>query len=280
MIDFEKPHGVVPEPTGMNPGSFRGIPIIPVLRPHGSRDWLWMYTVGGVGTCRFPEGEHRVLPHEIILYRSGVLQNYRTVPEVGKWNIDWAHFIPRPEWIPWLNWPELSPGLSILRVEYPALRQKIMRRFQDVLRFSRGSSPRRLDLAQNAFEEILLWCDSINPRIGMRSDPRVLRAIDHLTDHAMEPYSEKNLAESVGLSPSRLRYLFRAQTGRAPRDFHEEQRLHRARDLLVLSHQTVGEIAFQLGFSSPFYFTLRFKKAMGESPSAYRRRVTGKISPK
>jgi YesN/AraC family two-component response regulator len=38
----------------------------------------------------------------------------------------------------------------------------------------------------------------------------------------------------------------------------------------------VGEIAEALGFSNPFYFTLRFKKHTGESPREFRQRTLGR----
>ena len=71
------------------------------------------------------------------------------------------------------------------------------------------------------------------------------------------------------MSASHLRHLFRAQTGDSLRQFHELQRLRRAKDLLAMSRLTVGrEIAHELGFDNPFYFTLRFKKYTGENPTA------------
>jgi AraC family transcriptional regulator of arabinose operon len=126
----------------------------------------------------------------------------------------------------------------------------------------------------NALEEVLLWCDSINPRqIASYVDPRVRKSIDFLATHLAEPFSEERLALAAGLSPSRLRHLFHAQTGESPRRFLEEQRLRRAKELLALSRQRISEIALELGFASPFYFSLRFKKSTGESPRAFRERA-------
>ena len=82
------------------------------------------------------------------------------------------------------------------------------------------------------------------------------------------------MALLAGLSPSRLRHLFRSQTGCSPRNFLEEQRMRRARELLLLSRQTIAEIAYATGFDNPFYFTLRFKKHTGESPRDFRGRIS------
>jgi AraC family transcriptional regulator of arabinose operon len=146
-----------------------------------------------------------------------------------------------------------------------------------MIRLNAGSQSRGQVFGLNALEEVLLWCDAVNPRqASSQLDPRVRQAMDFLGAHATEPFSEERLAQAAGLSPSRLRHLFRAQTGSSPRRFQEEQRLRRARDLLALSRQTIGEIALELGFANPFYFTLRFKKQTGESPRAFRRRTIRK----
>jgi AraC family transcriptional regulator of arabinose operon len=50
----------------------------------------------------------------------------------------------------------------------------------------------------------------------------------------------------------------------------EARRIERATQLLRVTSLSVKQIAEQVGFESPFYFSLRFKKATGISPSAYR----------
>jgi AraC family 4-hydroxyphenylacetate 3-monooxygenase operon regulatory protein len=48
--------------------------------------------------------------------------------------------------------------------------------------------------------------------------------------------------------------------------------MERARSLLTLTSSPVSEIAYQVGFRSPFYFTRVFKRAAGMSPAAFRKR--------
>jgi len=52
--------------------------------------------------------------------------------------------------------------------------------------------------------------------------------------------------------------------------FLETQRLRRARELLEHTLLNLTEIAEKVGFSSPFYLSLRFKKQFGVSPRDYR----------
>jgi AraC family transcriptional regulator of arabinose operon len=267
---------VVPLQTG----SFRGATIRHTLRLHGTQDWLLILTRAGSGLYTFPGGSYESCARDITLYRPGAFQDYQISPKARKWDLDYAHFLPRPEWQPWLNWPEKSPGLMTLTFRDPVLYRRVVGRFRDMIRLIRGSRHRRVVFGLNALEEIFLWCDSINPRqAASQPDPRISKALDFLTAHAAEPFSEERLAQATALSPSRLRHLFRLETGQSPRDFQEQQRLLRARDLLAMSRQTISEISSELGFSNPFYFTLRFKKQMGESPRAFRQRITGPAVP-
>ena len=75
----------------------------------------------------------------------------------------------------------------------------------------------------------------------------------------------------MNLSPSRLAHLFRSQTGQTPQQFVERERITRARQLLLLTSRTVAQIAGEVGYENPFYFTLRFKKHTGFSPTEWRR---------
>ncbi|EIT0436647.1 helix-turn-helix transcriptional regulator, partial [Staphylococcus pseudintermedius] len=46
--------------------------------------------------------------------------------------------------------------------------------------------------------------------------------------------------------------------------------MNMAADLLLKSNLKINEIAFQLGYEDPNYFTRQFKQAYGLSPRAYR----------
>ena len=263
-----------PAPRELQGDCFRGTTLRHTYRAEGTRDWLLIYTLGGSGLYRFEGGEFRSRAHDITLYCPGAFHDYQIDPGAKKWDLLYAHFLPRPDWVPWLSWPEKAPGFMVLPINEPDLRRRITNRLRDTNRLNSGSLPRSPVFAQNAFEEVLLWCDAVNPhQASAQIDPRVRKAMDFIGDHATEPFSKERLARAAGLSSSRLRHLFRTQVGDSPRHFQEDLRLRRARDLLAMSRQTIGEIAQELGFENPFYFTLRFKKQTGESPRAFRHRI-------
>jgi AraC family transcriptional regulator of arabinose operon len=263
-----------PPASTLSAGQLLGASLRHTIRAHGSKDWLIIYTRAGSGLYRFPGGEFTGRRGDITLYRPGIFQDYRIAPEAGRWDVLFAHFLPREEWIGWLRWPELSPGFMQLSVAEPAVRRRVERNLADMVHLSHSVMTRRIAFGLNCLENVLLWCDTVNPRQrDARLDPRVRRAVEYLSAHLREPFTEAHLARVAGLSPSRLRHLFRAQVGDSPRHFLENQRLRRAGELLALSRQTIAEIADELGFANPFYFTLRFKKQTGQSPRAFRFRT-------
>lgn len=274
------PTSYSPVPGSLHCGSFEGRKLRHTVRADGGKDWLLIYTLRGSGIYQHAGGELHTAPHQITLFRRGAVQNYRHDPRHG-WDIHYAHFVPRAEWVPWLDWPELSPGLMLLEVGTPALHRHIPARMREMIRLNYGNEERREALALNALEEVLLWCDSINPaKATPRLDHRLRRAMDYLTEHCAEAFSEGAVSKIAGLSPSRLRHLFRTQVGFSPRVFQEEERMRRAGILLAQSNQNISEISSELGFENPFYFSLRFKKHSGMCPRVFRERILRAKSPK
>ncbi|HET6670822.1 MAG TPA: helix-turn-helix transcriptional regulator [Pyrinomonadaceae bacterium] len=78
------------------------------------------------------------------------------------------------------------------------------------------------------------------------------------------------LAKLVNLSPSRLRHLFKSETGITPNQFVKEVRLSEAEKLLRTSFLRVKEIMNRVGFLDESHFGHEFKKTYGVSPSKYR----------
>jgi AraC-like DNA-binding protein len=74
------------------------------------------------------------------------------------------------------------------------------------------------------------------------------------------------LAGELNLSYSRFRKTFKEETGYAPREFENQLKLNRARDLLRSGKYNVNGVADLLGYSSAYYFSRAYKKHHGGSP--------------
>ena len=261
-------------PAGMLvTGHFHKGPRYAISRSQGTQDWLLIYTVSGHGRIGHAAGERVTQAGDMILLRPGARHDYGTARGARHWEPLWAHFLPRPGWLPLLDWPQVSPGVLHLALRGQESAPHIVHRFRDVIRLNAGPSRQREALALNALEEILLWCDLANPRRETAGlDSRIRRSLDFICEHFAQPLKVARVAAHCGLSPSRFAHLFRIQTGETPQRYLELQRLNRARQLLEFTEEPVAVIARSVGFENPFYFTLRFKRHSGASPRAWRQR--------
>ncbi len=205
------------------------------------------------------------------LFELGAEQDYGTAPGAGRWRFLWAHFQPKPLWQPLLQWPAVAPGFRHLEVPGGGVRARMEGAFRRAVAAVRSPRGRWIAMAFNALEEALLWAEASRADGPWSSlDPRIQRAVDELTTRFDAPFSLERLAGLCGMSVSRFSHLFREETGVAPQRFAERQRLQHARELLRHSALGVAQVAGECGYGNAFYFTNRFRRAFGVSPSAYR----------
>ncbi|MCX6993459.1 MAG: AraC family transcriptional regulator [Kiritimatiellaeota bacterium] len=84
----------------------------------------------------------------------------------------------------------------------------------------------------------------------------------------------RKLAEWVECAPDYLSYLFHKWTGRTLADTINRYRLSQAQYLLQNSSRNIKEIAAAAGFADPDYFGRLFHNATGQTPTAYRRKIS------
>ena len=94
--------------------------------------------------------------------------------------------------------------------------------------------------------------------------------------YVLENYSSDTLtvgkiAESVGVSETHLRRIFSARAAISPVRYVNYLRIEKAKNMLLESNYTVGDVARLSGFSDSYYFSREFKKHTGLSPSEFRR---------
>lgn len=82
----------------------------------------------------------------------------------------------------------------------------------------------------------------------------------------------EDLGRDMGLSRVQLYRKLKSLTNYAPNELLRMARLKRAASLLASSGMTVAEIAYEVGFTSPSYFTKCYKEQFGESPTDFLKR--------
>ena len=77
-------------------------------------------------------------------------------------------------------------------------------------------------------------------------------------------------SEKAHLSQHYFSDLIKKETGRKPKDHINDFVIEKAKTTLLGSDQTISEIAYDLGFNYPHYFTRLFKSKTGLTPQEYR----------
>ena len=77
-------------------------------------------------------------------------------------------------------------------------------------------------------------------------------------------------ADALGVSADHLSRACRNVTGQSAQQLLHERLMLEARRLLAYTAAPVAEIAAQLGYADPAYFTKFFARCVGETPSSYR----------
>lgn len=100
----------------------------------------------------------------------------------------------------------------------------------------------------------------------------VRQAMAYIHEHYADPIAREDIARHVGMSEDYLTACFHQELGKTPIAYLNGYRIYQAKRLLQESTQTITEIALAVGFSDSGYFTRVFKREVGISPQAYRRR--------
>ena len=75
------------------------------------------------------------------------------------------------------------------------------------------------------------------------------------------------ISNEMALSKAQLYRKIKALTGTSPTDILREARLKRADRYLQTTDKNIAEIAYEVGFSSPSYFTKCYREYFGHTPN-------------
>jgi AraC-like DNA-binding protein len=101
---------------------------------------------------------------------------------------------------------------------------------------------------------------------------RLCLARDWLREDAETRSSVTQIARRAGIAPHHFIRLFRAVFGETPHQYRSLAQIERAKELLILSDQSVTGVCMAVGFSSLGSFSALFTRRVGVSPSAWQRR--------
>lgn len=117
-----------------------------------------------------------------------------------------------------------------------------------------------------------------SPRVGdRRIEPfnrtMARRLIEYIDAHLARDLSLAELSSLANLSASHFSHRFKATFGVPPHRMVLNMRIEKAKALVKRTDFTLVETALAVGFSDQAHFITTFRKAVGETPGAFRARM-------
>jgi AraC family transcriptional regulator len=102
------------------------------------------------------------------------------------------------------------------------------------------------------------------------SHTRLQQAIEYIHAHLDRDLSLAEIAGVVNISSTYFANLFKRATGISPHQYVVQQRVERAKFLLLKTDLVIADIALQVGFSNQSHLTRHFRRLIGVTPKQVR----------
>lgn len=112
---------------------------------------------------------------------------------------------------------------------------------------------------------------SQNCEFDNKATEQISKAKVFIRENLLKGIGPEEVADSLHMSYSWFRKLFKEYTGLSPAHYIQELKIQQAKDLLAITKRSTKEIAYYLTFDDIPYFTKVFKKYTGYTPQSYRK---------
>jgi AraC-like DNA-binding protein len=191
--------------------------------------------------------------------------------------VDFAHFDlvgPRGK----LAYDHISVPPEVHELPDVPYTDAVMRRISELALVAQGTEapPEAESAAVSLLTGLLMDIDQVIVRSTSSSGTLghhrrlVLEIASKISDAPRIAPRVGELARRAGYTADHFARVFRAVIGLTPKQFIVEARLNRARQMLLESTMSVGQIADELGYEDIFSFSRQFKERTGVTPTAYR----------
>lgn len=239
-------------------------------------DYLVIYCVQGEGVFSANAHYIRVKAGDFLIVPSGLSHRYSS-SSTDPWTIYWVHF-EGGQVENFCSNTQFERSQGCFYLKSIGVHPQLTSSFDTLLscRNSVHDLPVHI-FSANILRQILSHVAFINPLEQLR---RQRESLDIDSLHALmksnlsEQLNLDTLAASVNLSKYHFVKRYREITGTTPINRFIQMKIERACYLLDTTYKEIKEIAFELGYEDPYYFSRVFRKQIGVSPSYYRKMLS------
>lgn len=228
-------------------------------------DHLLIYCRAGRGWLDCGDGRLEVGGGDLLLLPKGLAHTYGADPQ-RPWTIHWVHFDGAlcDDFLRLLG----KPGARHIGVQ-----PRLLADFEALLGLHRqGLNPAHFIHAAHQLQALLSSLAVLPARATLKSgrvlDVDAVQVV--MRSHLHGSLELDELAAQFKLSRFHFAKTYRALTGHAPIQGFIQLKMAQACRLLDQGSLEVRQIAEQLGYEDPYYFSRLFRKVVGMAPSHYR----------
>jgi len=239
-----------------------------VVKDRTLPDTVLIYCVEGAGWMALDGRRHIIRAGDVFYCPPGMQHSYGA-DEHEPWTKYFLHF-RGSNTTAYTDLLRLTPDRPVLQIGDNSRITSMMHEIFQTLRT--GYSLPNLSVVSAMAGSILslLYSESKRKILGRAEDFSVEHITGFMREHLNGQLSLDRIARAANLSPYHFLRVFKKQTGYTPVDFFVRLKIQKACELLESSHVKVSTVGALLGFSSPYYFSMTFKRIMGQSPKFYR----------
>ena len=235
-------------------------------------DYILIYCVAGEGWFEISGKKFRVPAGCYFILPAGIPHSYGADAE-SPWTIYWVHFQG-----------STAPAYALLPEKIcrirPTSESRIRERnelFEEIFTtLDKGMASDSIRYASALFHHYLAtlrYLPEYRGKTGIGEADDIIEATIHFMEENLEKsLTLRQIADYSGYSSSYLSALFRKRIGYAPLTYFNHLKIRLACRLLTDTSMKVNSICHKVGINDPYYFSRLFSKAIGMSPSEYRRR--------
>lgn len=237
-----------------------------IKRDTGLVSYQFLLTTKGRGILHVNSNRFILTPGSLLFLPPGLPHEYR--PEDNEWSTSWFVFKGA-------SLSSIMDGLGlnsyyIIEDINTASFEKIHKRLSDLATDNLHNSSKCSLLI---YDFILMAKDAIENQTSSDNTGNIIidESLKYIHENLHLDISLNDLSKAAGVSSQYIGRLFRKKLNISPVSYISRAKISKAKIMLLDSTLPISEIASSLGYSSPTYFGIVFKKLEGFSPSEYRR---------
>jgi AraC family transcriptional regulator len=121
------------------------------------------------------------------------------------------------------------------------------------------------------------WGETLTRQVAPPVQPGCLaawqtkRVIDYIEERLGAKLTVKDIAGAIELSKSHFTRAFKSTLGSSPMVYIAARRVERAKRMMIISTESLTEIALNCGFADQSHLNRQFRRAVGVTPGQWRR---------